>query len=53
MKIAVLGATGTVGLTQITALAMKWSPSATATNLAGIASSTAVVTETGTVDRDF
>ena len=50
----VLGAaTGTVGRTQSTALAMKWTPSATATNLAGIASSTAVVTETGTVDRDF
>jgi hypothetical protein len=34
-------------------VAMKWTPSATATDLAGKACSAAVVTETGTLDRDF
>lgn len=39
--------------TQSSALAMKWTPSAAATDLAGNASSTAVVTESGSLDRDF
>jgi hypothetical protein len=40
-------------LTQIAATALKWTPSATATDLAGNPSSTSVVTESGTSDRDF
>ena len=33
--------------------ALKWTPSATATNLAGSACSAALVTETGAADRDY
>jgi chitinase len=33
--------------------AMTWTPSASATDLAGNPMSTTVVTETGTADRDF
>jgi hypothetical protein len=32
---------------------MTWRPSATATDLAGLAASTTLVTESGTADRDF
>lgn len=43
---------GTV-VTNATAKAMTWTPSATATDAAGNACSTAAKTETGTVDLDF
>jgi len=46
-------ATGTGLRTQSAAVTMKWTPAAAATDLAGVASSTAPVTETGTLDRDF
>ncbi len=36
-----------------TPVSMLWSPSATAKSLAGVASSAAVTTELGTLDRDF
>jgi hypothetical protein len=50
----VLGAPVGVGRqTQSTAVTMRWTPSATATDLAGVASSVSPATETGTVDRDF
>ena len=50
----VLGTAAGTGLrTQSAAVTMKWTPAAAATDLAGSASSTAPVTETGTLDRDF
>ena len=39
--------------TQSSATTLKWTPSATATDVSGIASSTSVVTESGAADRDF
>jgi hypothetical protein len=44
---------GNATRTYNTAVAVKWTPSATATDLAGNPCSAAVVTETGTLDRDF
>lgn len=44
---------GTVLRTVSSLTALKWTPSATATNLNGVAASTAPVTEGGTADRDF
>ena len=50
----VLGTPSGTGLrTELGAVAMKWTPSSTATDLAGNGSSTAPVTESGTIDRDF
>ena len=43
------GSVGTAGSTG----AMSWSPSATATDLAGNACSTSAVTESGTADKEF
>ena len=49
-----LGAASGTGLrTQSAALALRWTPSAAATDLAGNASSAATVTESGPLDRDF
>ena len=39
--------------TQSASTTLKWTPSATATDLAGNACSTSLVSETGTLDRDF
>ena len=39
--------------TQPVATAMRWTPSATATDLAGVASSLTPATENGSADRDF
>ena len=60
--IAMSGSTVTVTLgsqisgtlkTVATTGTMTWRPSASATDLAGLAASTALVTESGTADRDF
>jgi hypothetical protein len=48
-----LGAASGTVRTYSTAVAMRWTPSAAATDLNGRASSSATVTETGPLDRDF
>ncbi len=48
-----LGAASDAVRTYSTAVAMKWTPSATAIDLAGRASSSTTVTESGALDRDF
>ncbi len=48
-----LGAASGAVRTYGSAVALRWTPSAAATDLAGRVASTSVVTESGTLDRDF
>ena len=53
VKITLGTLTGTGLRAQTSATTLRWTPAATATNLAGTASSTAVAAESGSADRDF
>ena len=54
MTVTLGAVTNSIGLrTDTSARTLRWTPAATATNIAGTASSTTVATESGTADRDF